>query len=61
MALLYRDDLLKWDMDHRRGTWSKAEKKIHGEETSRNTAFHRVVHIWNRLDKEVLKAETTHD
>ena len=57
METLDREDLLNWDTRESRGHGKKLRKDNYRRDMKKNSFPHRVVDVWNGLDKGVVWAE----
>ena len=55
-----RDNLVMWDTRETRGHMRKFSKSSLRRDIKKKRAFHTGVETWNKLDKEVIRAETLH-
>ena len=61
MEVLDREDLLKWETRNTRGHGRKLRKENCRRDLKKNSFPHRVVDVWNNLDKSVVCAKTIHE
>ena len=61
MEVLDREDLLKWETRNTRGHGRKLRKDNYRRNLKKNSFPHRVVDVWNNLDKTIVCAKTIHE
>ncbi|MPD00204.1 hypothetical protein E2C01_095662 [Portunus trituberculatus] len=61
MELPDRIDQLKRDRRDTRGLGLKLRKDNYRRDFNKNSFPHRVINIWNGLDREVVRAKSIHD